>query len=169
MYSKVIQLYRYIHIYVCVYIYIFFLFQILFLFRLLQNIEYSSLCYTVDPCWLSILYIVVCTTNYKILDVRNLIGKVFRLGKIRLEFWDEMLSLMPELIPSREVSIVLLSQPTTIWHSSVYVSPIFLPLGFIHSSMHLFNHHICQALIYKTNNTILQKNETTIFLHYIQK
>ena len=28
--------------------------------RLLQDIEYSSLCCTVGPCWLSILYIVVC-------------------------------------------------------------------------------------------------------------
>ena len=28
--------------------------------RLLQDIEYSSLCYTVGPCYLSILYIVVC-------------------------------------------------------------------------------------------------------------
>ena len=37
-----------------------YLFQILFPGRLLQNIESSSLCYTVDPCWLSILYIVVC-------------------------------------------------------------------------------------------------------------
>ena len=36
------------------------LFQIPFPFRLLQNIEQSSLCYTVGPCWLSILYIVVC-------------------------------------------------------------------------------------------------------------
>ena len=33
-------------------------FQILFPCRLLQNIEYSSLCATVGPCWLSILYIV---------------------------------------------------------------------------------------------------------------
>ena len=31
------------------------LFQILFSFRLLHNIEQSSLCYTVGPCWLSIL------------------------------------------------------------------------------------------------------------------
>ena len=31
------------------------LFQIVFPFRLLQSIEQSSLCYTVDPCWLSIL------------------------------------------------------------------------------------------------------------------
>ena len=38
--------------------YIFILFQILFHYRLLQDIEYSSLCYTVGPCWLSILYIV---------------------------------------------------------------------------------------------------------------
>ena len=33
--------------------------QILFSYGLLQNIEWSSLCYMVDPCWLPILYIVV--------------------------------------------------------------------------------------------------------------
>ena len=32
-------------------------FQSLFPYRLLQNTESSSLCYTVGPCWLSILYI----------------------------------------------------------------------------------------------------------------
>ena len=37
------------------------LFQILFPFRFLQNIEQSSLCYTVGPYWLSILNIAVCT------------------------------------------------------------------------------------------------------------
>ena len=37
------------------------LFQILFMFRLLYNTEQSSMCYTVDPCWLSILNIAVCT------------------------------------------------------------------------------------------------------------
>ena len=37
------------------------LFQILFPFRLLENIEQSSLCYTVGPCWLSILNIVMYT------------------------------------------------------------------------------------------------------------
>ena len=31
-----------------------------FPYRLSQNTEYSSLSYTVDPCWLSILYQVVC-------------------------------------------------------------------------------------------------------------
>ena len=31
------------------------LFQILFPFRLLQNIQQGSLCYTVGPCWLSII------------------------------------------------------------------------------------------------------------------
>ena len=36
------------------------LFQSLFPYRLLQNIEYCSVCYTGGPCWLSILYIVVC-------------------------------------------------------------------------------------------------------------
>ena len=34
--------------------------SIFFPYRLLQNIEYSSLCYKVGPCGLSILYIVVC-------------------------------------------------------------------------------------------------------------
>ena len=33
---------------------------ILFYYRLLQDIEYNSLCYIVGPCCLSILYIVVC-------------------------------------------------------------------------------------------------------------
>ena len=42
-----------IHIHVSV------LFQILFRFRLLHYIEQSSLCYTVGPCWLSILNIAV--------------------------------------------------------------------------------------------------------------
>ena len=37
-----------IHIHVSI------LFQIIFLFRLLQNIEQSSLCYAIGPCWLSI-------------------------------------------------------------------------------------------------------------------
>ena len=36
------------------------LFQILFPYGLLQNTEWSSLCYAVGPCWLSILYTVVC-------------------------------------------------------------------------------------------------------------
>ena len=38
------------------YIYISILFQILFHYRLLQYIKYSSLCYTVGPCWLSIFF-----------------------------------------------------------------------------------------------------------------
>ena len=37
------------------------LFPILFPFKLLRNIERGSLCYTVDPWWLSILNIAVCT------------------------------------------------------------------------------------------------------------
>ena len=52
MYSKVIQLYF-------IYIYMYSFFQIIFSYRLLKNTEDSSLCYTVDPCWLSILYIVI--------------------------------------------------------------------------------------------------------------
>ena len=44
-----------IHTHVCT------LFQVLFPFKLLQSIEQSSLGYTVGPCWLSILCILVCT------------------------------------------------------------------------------------------------------------
>ena len=43
-----------------IHIHISILFLILFPYRLLQSIEYSSLCYTVGPCWLSILHILVC-------------------------------------------------------------------------------------------------------------
>ena len=35
-------------------------FNILFHYGLPQNIEYSSLCYTVGPCCLYILYIIIC-------------------------------------------------------------------------------------------------------------
>ena len=49
VYSKVIQpIYR-----------LSFFFQILFHYHLLQGIEYSSLCYMVGPCCLSLLCIVV--------------------------------------------------------------------------------------------------------------
>ena len=34
--------------------------SILFHYSLLQDIEYGFLCYTVNPCYLSVLYIVVC-------------------------------------------------------------------------------------------------------------
>ena len=50
MYSKVIQLYKYIYT----------LFQIIFHYRLLKDIEYSSPGYTVGPSCLPILYIRVC-------------------------------------------------------------------------------------------------------------
>ena len=39
-----------------IYIYINILLQILFPYRLLQNIKYSSLCYTVGPCWFGDLH-----------------------------------------------------------------------------------------------------------------
>ena len=41
-------------------LHVYILFQIHFPYRFLQNIECSSLGYTVGPCWLSILYLVVC-------------------------------------------------------------------------------------------------------------
>ena len=40
--------------------YIYVLFYILFHYGLSQDTEYSSLCYTVGPCGLSILYVIVC-------------------------------------------------------------------------------------------------------------
>ena len=40
--------------------YIYILFHVLFHCGLSQDIEYSSLSCTVGPCWLSILYIIVC-------------------------------------------------------------------------------------------------------------
>ena len=50
MYSKVIQLYIYVYI-VNIYVYIC-SFSDYFHYRLLQDIEYSSVCYTVGPCGL---------------------------------------------------------------------------------------------------------------------
>ena len=46
LYSKVIQLYIYIHS-----------FKIIFLYGLSQDVEYGSLCYAVGPCRLTIVYI----------------------------------------------------------------------------------------------------------------
>ena len=37
-----------------------YVFNILFHYRLLQGTEYSSLCYTISPCYTSILYRIVC-------------------------------------------------------------------------------------------------------------
>ena len=47
----------------CIHTYIYSFPDSFLLYRFLQNIDYSSLCYAVDPCWLSVLYIVV----YKVL------------------------------------------------------------------------------------------------------
>ena len=45
------NIYTYINIY---------FFLDFFSYKLLQDIEYSSLCYIVCPCWVSILYIIEC-------------------------------------------------------------------------------------------------------------
>ena len=63
--SVSIYIYTYIHTHTHTHIYrerenIYILFQIIFPYRLLQNTEFSFLCYTVGPCCLSILCIVVC-------------------------------------------------------------------------------------------------------------
>ena len=39
------------------------LFQILFVYKLLKNTKYGSLCHTVGPCCLSVLYMVVCISE----------------------------------------------------------------------------------------------------------
>ena len=39
-----------------IYIHVFILFHILFPLTLLQNIEQSSLCYTVGPCWFNLYF-----------------------------------------------------------------------------------------------------------------
>ena len=55
-------IYIYIYIYTHLFIYLFYIFipfWILFHYRLLQDIEYSSLCSTIGLCWLSISYIVL--------------------------------------------------------------------------------------------------------------
>ena len=41
-------------------IHVYILFHILFYYGLLQDFEYSSLCYTVGPCRISALYIIGC-------------------------------------------------------------------------------------------------------------
>ena len=48
--------YIYIYIYIYIHIYIYILLQILFHYRVLQDTEYSSLCFTVGPCCLPILF-----------------------------------------------------------------------------------------------------------------
>ena len=62
MYSKVIQLYKYVSIH----------FQILSPFRLLQDIERSSLCSAVDPFWLSVLNTAVCMSVQQCICVHSL-------------------------------------------------------------------------------------------------
>ena len=47
------------------YTYIYTLFHILFLYGLSQDIDYSSLCYTLGPCCLSILSVIVCIYQKK--------------------------------------------------------------------------------------------------------
>ena len=42
------------------YTYIYMLFYILFLYSLSQDVEYCSPCYTIEPCCLSILYVILC-------------------------------------------------------------------------------------------------------------
>ena len=60
LYRKVTQFYM------CVCVCLYILFHTLFPYGLSQDIEYSSLCYTVGPCCLSILYIQFASANPKL-------------------------------------------------------------------------------------------------------
>ena len=55
--------------------------------KLLHNIEQSSLCYSVGPCWLSILNKAVCTCQHQFLeDFTNLLSQVYRSLRSSLSF-----------------------------------------------------------------------------------
>ena len=88
VYSKVTQL----CVCVCVYTYIqFFLLYILFHFRLLQDIQQSSLGYTVGPCWLTILYMVLLLFSHLVMCIFNLfiyITFIFQLPTLDRAFPD---------------------------------------------------------------------------------
>ena len=72
------------------------LFQFLFPFKLLQNIEPSSLCYTVGPYRLSILNIVVCTCqshgfhNFKLANSLKFICKPPNQSSCTLQSFTDM-------------------------------------------------------------------------------
>ena len=60
-------------------------FQILFPCSLLQSIEYSSLCCTVGPCWLSVLYfsrVQIFVTAYTVAHQASLSMGFFRQEKL---------------------------------------------------------------------------------------
>ena len=58
------------------YIYIYINFHILFHYGSLQDIEQSSLCYTVGPCWLSIRNIAIYMYHTALLY--SVVGQIFR-------------------------------------------------------------------------------------------
>ena len=67
--SRVLQSDSVIHVYIYTHICMHILLQILSSFTLLQNIEQRPLCYTVGPCWLPILHIVVYICQSQILNL----------------------------------------------------------------------------------------------------
>mgnify|MGYP000173797179 CR=1 FL=1 len=71
VHSKEIQLYIYI------------IFEIIFHYRLLQDIEYRSLCYTVNACYLSISYTLVSVNLMPL----NLSLLLFPLGNHKFVFY----------------------------------------------------------------------------------
>ena len=68
--------------------YLYILYHILFHYGLLQDIEKSSLCYTVGPCYLSIVCVCVCVCVCVYSDLHLLIPETE--GKRRKAAEDEM-------------------------------------------------------------------------------
>ena len=71
-------------------------FQILFSYRLLQNIEYSSLCYMVGPGWLSVLYTVVDALFFLFSEYYLKLAKLLKLKSE--EFYLESLNVIKSIV-----------------------------------------------------------------------
>ena len=81
-------------IYICVYIYIYILFQIVVHYRLVKDTEYSSLCSSVGPCRLSVLYIVVYSSVCMLIPNASFIPPLSPLVTISMFFMSESVSIL---------------------------------------------------------------------------
>ena len=94
------------------------LFRILFPFRLLQNTEQHSLCYTVGPCWLSILNRAVCI-SYNLAYMQNLKKpKMIQMNlltkqKQTLRFRERTYGYQYSALLCRAVSLTITTSPLT--------------------------------------------------------
>ena len=101
------------------YTHIYILFHIFFQYGLSQNIEYSSLCYTIRTCCLSIPYIPVCIKNR---IFKNIILEVYTPFTAITEYW---LYSLHCINTSLYLSYTQLFVPPT---PSPYIAPPFFPL-----------------------------------------